>query len=263
MSAVDLAAHAEALGRRSRLTGAVTLLGGALMFGAIGASAWGVYSLQTETRRLEAQKARLKADIDALTRTKSTLQSELATSQDSLAKAATALQAGDVPRAQQAIDTGQAAAPPAGVARVFFQLRSDDQVPLYRSCGAVLARAGYRVPNYEMLPNAGPRRSEIRYYHKAEAARAAALARILGSCGAGPMTPVYIRRFENSGRVKPLVFEAWLAPGATPPAEPGPQRPVQQQLAPQRPIQQGPPVQQGPPIQQQQIDAAAPVQSRR
>jgi hypothetical protein len=214
MSLADLTLHAEALGRRSRVTGALSLLGGALMFGAVGASAWGVWRLQAETRALEAQRTQLKTEILKLTQTKTALLTDLATSQDSLAKADTALQTGDVTRAQQAIDTGQAAAPAAAasVARVFFQLRNTDQVGVYKTCGAALVAAGYRVPTYDMLPNAGPEQSEIRYYHRAEGERAKALAADLAACGAGPMRIVYIRRFETSNKVKPLVFEVWLAP---------------------------------------------------
>jgi hypothetical protein len=93
--------------------------------------------------------------------------------------------------------------------RVFIQTRSKDQSALYDRCAALLRGAGVVVPKPELVLDKGPARTQLRYFHDADAEEARRLAQLFKGPFSREPTIVAVRGYDL---VPPRQFELWLSP---------------------------------------------------
>ncbi|MFT4103294.1 MAG: hypothetical protein QM674_20140 [Burkholderiaceae bacterium] len=92
---------------------------------------------------------------------------------------------------------------------VYLQYRDDGQRALAQRLGRQLGGKGYSAPDVEKV-RAGPRRLELRYFRKEDAADATELAKLLQGWNWGPVKPTLIGGFENRSLLRQ--FEIWFGP---------------------------------------------------
>jgi hypothetical protein len=68
------------------------------------------------------------------------------------------------------------------------------------------------VPKLEMVPDAGPQRTSIRYFRPDDRDEAQQLASDLGGCAGTDFKLAAIGGYQASANVKPHQFEVWFAP---------------------------------------------------
>lgn len=218
----------EHLGRRSKQAAIISLVGFLLVLAAIGFSIWQIGQLQarkdalaTESAALEARVATLDKDIQAKRETLDRISRQVAAGDVKAVEKTLVQQAAQpasvpVTRAPAGAAAGDdaliAAAPPAAERRVYFQIRSRDQTRQYQACGAILRKAGYRVPLAEYVPDRGPPKAEVRYFREEEASEAKAVAGLLRGCLRSDVQLNLIGGYRDSPLVKPMQFEVWFAP---------------------------------------------------
>lgn len=217
----------SALARGSRRTAAISLASGLLVVGALGASAWAIWSLQERRETLAAEVAGLEAS-------RARLKGELLGLQDTLNGASLKLAQGEVKAAETLLEKAPkpAAAPtvsgapvqqgpppqsPPVIKRAYFHMAADAQRPVFETCAKTLVGLGYRVPQVEMV-DVPPAANQVRYFRSGDEPGARRLAGDLAGClGASPRV-ILVRGYENSRLVRPSQYEVWLSP---PPASAG------------------------------------------
>lgn len=76
-----------------------------------------------------------------------------------------------------------------------------------------LAGRNFLVIGTEYIPEAGKlKRTQVRYYKKADAATAGQIVEVLSENGAPGAQAAYLERYEYSTTVRPRVFEIWFPP---------------------------------------------------
>jgi hypothetical protein len=227
----DLTAFEASLARRSRRAAFVSLGGFVIVLLALLAGV-------LEIRNLEERREGLQAEIGGLTQERDRLGGEVESLKDTQDSVARKLAANDPATAREVLVAQKSAPvdarPPADAAlrpsphpgvvpappassrtsgsppgRVFVQIRSREQWAQYDSCTKALRSAGFAVPKPEFLPDRGPGRDEVRYFHEADAEQARRIASVVqGVLGREPAT-VAIRGYDL---VPSRQFELWLAP---------------------------------------------------
>jgi uncharacterized protein YoxC len=144
------------------------------------------------------------------------VQTELAEKQAQLAVVTQAL--GNVPQAERqlAVEKQLNADPAAAqlLPRVYLQIVD----PLDREWATAISRrlqaAGLVVPGIEYVPRAAAlKRSDVRYYKKAEEPGAQKIVELLKSAGVDPAL-IYLKDQEFSTKVRPNHYEVWFAAGS-------------------------------------------------
>ncbi len=229
--AADLTVLERSLLRRSRLSAALGLVGFVLIASAIGYSAWQLRVVREQTRDARTalrdatdQLAGMQATLDQRKREIAEADARLEQQarrikeqQDLLGQIGLQLSrkevsaAAKVSAATQAF-AGQAPAP--DTRRVYVQIRSQEQVPLYSRAAASLTDAGFRVPPVQVLSKHGPGRTEIRYFHRADEALANEAWKVAVTSLGAPVELHYVSGFEKSPLVPRGQLELWVSANA-------------------------------------------------
>ncbi|OYX54858.1 MAG: hypothetical protein B7Y86_15225 [Brevundimonas subvibrioides] len=202
-------AQIATLTSRSRWIGVAFLLGGLAILGGFAVS---LVSLSQARDRLQAEVTRLDHEIAARRRD----MTQVETLERTVREARSSLDGGETAQAseilgQAAIET-PAAAPPSAApdrgspGRIYFQIRAEGQVAMYRACSGSLRSMGYDVPPYELLGR-GPGRTELRYFRPDDAVGAGSLKAVLEACLGEDVSAVEV----PIRGVSPQQFEVWLA----------------------------------------------------
>jgi hypothetical protein len=217
---------------------------GALLLVALGSSLFLLVQRQ-RTEKAEAERASAVAalqtqqaeerarEADALQRATQTQLAEAQKERDRhaevLGKAAEALRQGGPGAAGRALQilqqaSGQLAQAsqqyrveaeqcPAG-RRLYPQVGERSDLDLVDRLAPALRRDGWIVLRTEVVEaRRMPRRTELRYFRRAEARIAAEAAASLTKSGLSALTPVYVPNYEESDKLRPCHFELWLVAG--------------------------------------------------
>jgi hypothetical protein len=115
---------------------------------------------------------------------------------------------------QAAVDSQSSAA--ALLPRVYVQIVNQDDRDYAKQIAARLTTAGVLVLGIQYVPDAAPnqKKSDVRYYRKADEPEAQTILEVLKAAGAAPVQqPIYLKGFEGSTKVRPNHYEVWLANG--------------------------------------------------
>jgi hypothetical protein len=138
------------------------------------------------------------------------VEEEIARQQDLLASVQQKLGTGSVDDAKELIltaDLSNQVTP-----RIYIQVRSKEQLDIAHALAQNFKAKGYAVPKAEILVNQGPKKTEVRYFHRTNEEKEEAT-RIAGDIGP-EVTAQFIPGSENSPLVKPRQYEVWLAPAS-------------------------------------------------
>ena len=103
---------------------------------------------------------------------------------------------------------------PAG-RRLYPQVGERADIALVDRLSPALRRDGWIVLRTEVVEaRRMPKRTELRYFRRAEAGIAAEAAASLTKSGLSALTPVYVPNYEDSDKLRPCHFELWLVTGA-------------------------------------------------
>jgi len=205
----------EALGRGSRRTAILTALGVAIVLASLGYSSHTLRVLQTRItakqaelrtceRQLEDKKQELQRyqeQCDAMTATLDTLGMRLALGDTSGAEKVLSVELSG--KADRSVK--HAVAP-----RVYFQVRTTQQIKGTEAVRKALTEAGYSVPRPEVIAAIPHRTAEVRYFRKAEEKEARAIQGIVASHGTPNCQLQYVSGYEGSKLIRPRHYELWL-----------------------------------------------------
>lgn len=198
----DLLLSWEGIKRRSRWNALISAFGALLVFLGLGMGAF-------EAHRLSIEKSKLESDVSRLRNIRAVLYHNLSEKQKTLDQFGIQSNDGDLLKARGQLSSYLGSAQVAR--RVFFQIRSADQLGLFKECLIDLERLGYRVPAPEIIGEHGPRVTDVRYFRKSDRSDAEVLALDLHQCISAEVSIKYIPGFENSKAVSSKHFEVFLA----------------------------------------------------
>ena len=97
--------------------------------------------------------------------------------------------------------------------RIYMHITEQSDRDFADRVGRALSAQDFLVIGTEYLPLGGKlRRTEVRYYKRADSAKADQIAAVLRANGATGAETAYLKRYENSTAVRPNVFEVWFPP---------------------------------------------------
>lgn len=202
----------EGIARRSRRAAMIAAIGFVLIAGVIGGSIFEIGRLTTAIAKrhaeLGAADLQLKAKQGAIVQAEARLRS----AQDALSKTAFQIETGQVNAAKQTLAQSAPLRTAPDIGRVFFQIRSQNQRPIFQTCAKLLIQTGYHVPAVELVPDRGPTTANVRYFHSADRPEAIRLSSVLKQCIGSDISAVSVGGYEGSTLIKPRQFEVWLPP---------------------------------------------------
>jgi len=167
-----------------------------------------------ETKRakiteLNRDTERLQAETEQLTKARDNARQELASKDDTLDRVALQLAANSPATAREVL-AQQKSTDTHTHQRLFIEIRSKDQVPLYERC-AELLRPDVEVPPWELVTT-GPASAQMRYFHAEDKDEAEKIAsKVEGVIGYQPKT-LLVRGYDLVPR---LHLELWFSPKET------------------------------------------------
>ncbi|WP_176060954.1 hypothetical protein [Paraburkholderia sp. BCC1876] len=204
----------EALAKSSRQAAFLSAIGFVLIGVAIALCIYGLYVLEGKVRLAEAQLRTLQSTSIQLTADIAGERAEYVRLQSVLDRARLQLGTGDTDAAGKtlaapiAVNGAETVAP-----RVYIQIRSDTQRPLYERLAGVFRESHIVVPAPELLEK-GPNETEVRYFRKVDEKVAGELADTVRKITDGIVQVRYVSGYEDSPLVKPHQLELWLGPKA-------------------------------------------------
>jgi len=191
----------------------ISILFAALMCVAIGTALWALYSrreaqIQTEAANQQREYANFQRQL-------AEEQTRRAADENQKYKAAVdVLNNTNKQAVQAAVDSQSSAA--ALLPRVYIQIVNQDDRNYANQIKERLTGAGVLVLGIQYVPEAAAnqKKSDVRYYRKADEPEAQKILEVLAAAGAAPVPqPIYLKGYEDSTKVRPNHFEVWLANG--------------------------------------------------
>jgi cell division protein FtsB len=194
--------------RRTLWLTLVPIVVGALVVG----SAW------LGVSRAKNELADVEGNLDEARRAKQTLVAENAALEEKIAEGraeleyvAALLEQGQTELAQRAAQRVEQTAPGQVRPRVYIHLSNEEQLPMARRIAAGLRERDFLVPKEEILVDAGPSVSQVRYFRRADAEEAESIAALLEQEGVANVQAAYMSGYEESTAIKSRHYEIWLA----------------------------------------------------
>jgi hypothetical protein len=176
---------------RQASAGQVCRLSGVVLAGLITLLSWALYSLSVGKGEFRPRQATAAQEVLPRSHAASVPQ-ETPGREEEGAQQATA-QADDAPR-------------------ISLHIQSPDQHAAAQRLADRLQQKGYSVPKAAILVAKGPSRTEVRYFHTAEAEGATAIAVLLHEAYRPPVATSYIRGHKAASPDRSQRYEIWLGP---------------------------------------------------
>lgn len=182
---------------------AATLVLAAIVFGA-----W------RELAEVQARRAQVENDIEALEKAKADLGAQLRESRAALSATLGALGRVEETLRRAAVEQQLDAKPEAALAlpRVYLQILDPEDRSWAVETGRRLESKGMIALGVEAVPQANLERSEVRYYKKADEAKARRIVELLEEVGVDAI-PEHLEHLEDSTQFKANRFEVWFVAG--------------------------------------------------
>lgn len=202
--------------RTARNAWLLVLAAGVVLAVIVASLGWKIAQKRTELAALEVQQREAGARVEAATAQVEALEKRVA----ELRQREQALNSvlSQLPKAQLESVVGTSvdgkAAPAQWLPRAYLHIVDPEDRAWANGVAAKLRAQGWIVPGIELVPAArGLRRTDVRYYRKADRDAAQRIVERLDAMGI-PAVLNYLEQYENSDRVKPNNYEIWFVAGS-------------------------------------------------